>query len=151
MRFARNDIKLPEVVLGPVPQKMAGVHVLQLLRSDDPQSNAELHWRFGPPLAAIVLTMLAIPLSRTSPREGRMGRLLLGVTLYIVYANLLGIGRVWIEHGDVPNWFGLWWVHGTVLLTAVWLGRRQSHGRRPGVIRRSVVRLWQGERAPRAA
>lgn len=141
MRFARNDIKLPEVVIGPLPQKMGGVRLLDLLRADDAQSRAELHWRFGPPIAVVLLTMLAVPLSRTSPREGRMGRLLLGVTIYIIYANLLGIGRVWIEHDDVPHWFGLWWVHIAIMLAALWLSRRRWRGSEDNLLVR-LKRRW---------
>jgi lipopolysaccharide export system permease protein len=83
-----------------------------LLDSADPQARAELQWRISSPLSLIVLALLAVPLSRASPREGRYARLGAGLLIYITYANLLSIGRVWVERGQVPDWLGVWWVHG---------------------------------------
>ncbi|HEY3487164.1 MAG TPA: LPS export ABC transporter permease LptF [Gammaproteobacteria bacterium] len=82
---------------------------------------AELHWRFAAPLSCLVLAVMALPLSHTSPRRGKFAKLGIGILVYIVYSNLIGLGRLWLERDTVPSWAGLWWVHfifitGTVLL-----------------------------------
>jgi lipopolysaccharide export system permease protein len=73
-----------------------------------------------------VLGVLAVPLSRSSPREGRSARLGMALFVYIIYANLLSIARVWVERGVVAEWLGMWWVHAALALMAVLLLARES-------------------------
>jgi len=82
-----------------------------LFDAADSESAAELQWRLSAPLSLIVLALLAVPLSRSSPREGRYARLGAGLMIYITYANVLSVARVWVERNAVPNWLGMWWVH----------------------------------------
>ena len=80
----------------------------------------------SPAIAAIVLGLLAIPLSHSAPREGRGGRALLGILAYAVYANVLYMSRNWIAKGDFSPLLGLWWVHAVVLIVALLWLRRQG-------------------------
>jgi len=105
-----------------------------LLASQRPEDRAELEWRISVPISVLVLALLAVPLSRSSPREGRYGRLGIGLLCYIVYANMLAIARIQVEHEAVPEWLGLWWVHAAALAVAVVLLVRQS-----GVLARSPL------------
>jgi lipopolysaccharide export system permease protein len=97
-----------------------------LLASNIPEDRAELQWRLSSPISLFVLMLLAVPLSRSRPREGRYGRLGVGILIYITYQNLLSIARVWIEREDVPTWVGLWWVHISLGLVGLWLLARES-------------------------
>lgn len=97
-----------------------------LLGAGSPESRAELQWRLSAPLSLVVLALLAIPLSRTRPREGRYARLGIGLLLYITYANLLSIGRVWLERGLVPDALGVWWVHAVFAALALLLLAREA-------------------------
>ena len=99
-----------------------------LLETRDRNSLAELQWRLSIPLSAIVLVLLALPLSRTSPRQGRYGKLALAVLVYILYSNFLGAARVWVEQGTVPTVVGLWWVHLLAAAIALQLMAHQSGG-----------------------
>ena len=92
-----------------------------MLWSPKPAHIAELHWRFAVPLSCLVLAFLALPLSHSSPRKGRFGRLGIGILAYIVYSNLIGLGRVGLEQGTVPSWLGLWWVHLLFVIAVVLL------------------------------
>ena len=83
-----------------------------LMLSSEPEQQAELHWRWSAPISLFVLTLLALPLSKSRPREGRFGRVAIGILVYILYSNLLAIAKVWMERGEAPLWLGLWWVHG---------------------------------------
>lgn len=83
----------------------------ELLGSRDPESIAELQWRVSVPLMLMVLAVLAVPLGRSSPRQGRFAGLGAGILIYISYANLLGASRVWLVRGKVPAFVGMWWVH----------------------------------------
>ena len=97
-----------------------------LLASSDGESRAELAFRISVPVSILALALLAVPLGRSSPREGKYARFGMGILIYIIYANLLSIARVWIEKDAVPQWLGLWWVHGALVLVAVVMLARQS-------------------------
>ena len=95
-----------------------------LIGSDDPAAVAELQWRLSVPLMGVLLVALAIPLSRISPRQGRYGKLVTAILVYVIYSNLLGLSQVWLERGQIPSWLGLWWVHAGVVLFALALVAR---------------------------
>lgn len=132
MRFARNDIRLPEPEQerGRRAESVRATSVL--MGSAQLADRAELQWRLGVPLSAVLLVLLAFPLAKSPPREPRYGRILIAVLGYLVYSNLLALGRGWVASGAVPELLGLWWIHALVLLIAVVmmrLGERLPRGR----------------------
>lgn len=103
-----------------------------LLGSSKPDERAELQWRFSMPVMAVVLSLLAVPLSRLRPRQGRYARVGFAILLYFIYMYLLQVAKVWMEREVVPSWLGLWWVH--VLLVTLALAvlfRTRLWPRRP--------------------
>lgn len=102
----------------PAPRAMP---VARLMASSNLEEVAELQWRIGVPLSTLLLGFLAVPLSRSRPREGRYGRLAVGLLVFIIYLNLLNAAKAWIEQGTVPPSIGMWWVHGVVLTLALGL------------------------------
>lgn len=94
----------------------------------DPRKAAELQWRLSVPLMVLTLTLVAVPLSRVSPRSGKFAKLLPAIVLYIIYANFMFIGRNWVAAGKVPVWLGMWWIHLIVAFTGlllVWHSQRK--------------------------
>jgi lipopolysaccharide export system permease protein len=87
---------------------------------------AELQWRISSPISVLILTLLAISLSKVSPRQGRFIQLLPAVLIYIVYANAMFLVRSWLQVDFIPAWLGVWWLHGLLLLTALILLARQN-------------------------
>jgi lipopolysaccharide export system permease protein len=88
---------------------------------------AELQWRIAVPISAFLFGLLAVPLAKTSPRQGRYGKLFVGILIYIGYNNLLTVARASLGKGQIDPALGLWWVHGLLLaaiLVAVWHGNR---------------------------
>jgi lipopolysaccharide export system permease protein len=116
MEFAEHGIpyRLPGVEDPELEPQAMGT--AQLIRSSDPMHIAELHWRIGIPLSTLILALIAVPLSRSQPRQGRYGRLAIGVLVFIIYFNLLSAGKAWIEQQQVSEAIGLWWVHALMLL-----------------------------------
>jgi lipopolysaccharide export system permease protein len=110
MRFGSYGVRvdLPDAVAAG--DQREAVPTRRLLSSTDPWDVAELQWRLSMPLSVIVLVLLAVPLTRGGPRQGRYGRLVLAVLLFVVYFNLLGTAKVWVGRGAVPPQVGLWWV-----------------------------------------
>ena len=119
MHFAQdfNPIRVPPAngVIADLDAQPTGA----LLASPSPKRQAMLQWRISMPLMCIVLTLLAVPLARLKPRQGRYSRVWLAVVVYLVYSNLISAGQAWIAHGAIPVALGLWWTHAAVLLLAL--------------------------------
>lgn len=81
--------------------------------------DAELQWRLAMPISVILLTLLAVPLSRVNPRQGKYAQLLPAILIYIFYANMMFVGRDWIQAGAIPMNIGLWWLHGLLFIIAL--------------------------------
>ena len=97
-----------------------------LLASSEPADRAELQWRLSAPFSLFVLALVAVPLSRSRPREGRYARLGVGILVYIIYANMLNIARSMVERDEVPQWLGMWWAHVVLGLIGLTLLARES-------------------------
>lgn len=115
-----------------VNKKQASVHrsassrsSAELWASDDLKDKAELQWRLALPIATLIVSFIALPLSRTDPRSGRYAKLALALILYLLYSNLLRIAETWIVQAKIPVWVGTWWVHLLALLL-LYLVLRQS-------------------------
>jgi lipopolysaccharide export system permease protein len=116
MRFAEHTVPVEVPAANGVVKNLDAQPSLALYKSTDLVKRAELHWRVALPMMCVVLTLLAVPLSRLNPRQGRYARVWLAVVVYFVYSNLISAGKVWIAHGTVPESIGLWWTHAAVIL-----------------------------------
>jgi len=125
--FERHGLRLVERPITPSKRRRAAIPTEQLAHSDHPGDHAELHWRIAMPVSTLLLGILAVPFSRSSPRQGRYGKVFLGFLVYVIYNNLLTVGRSWMEGDKVGNGLGLWWVHGLMLLAIV-VARRWYRG-----------------------
>jgi lipopolysaccharide export system permease protein len=124
--FDEHGIPIRQEEQDEVVEAVAAKSTRALLASSASADRAELHWRAALPLSMVVLGLLAVPLSRTAPREGRYARLGMALLIYMIYTNVLSIGRVWIERGVTDERLGLWWVHGVVGLLALWVLAREG-------------------------
>ena len=88
----------------------------KLFGSDDPALQAELQWRVSIPLLVFIVTLLAVPLSKINPRQGRFLKLLPAILLYMTYLGLLIAARGQLDKGKLSPELGLWWVHGLFLV-----------------------------------
>ncbi|MGA9852678.1 MAG: LPS export ABC transporter permease LptF [Gammaproteobacteria bacterium] len=119
VQFAEHGIRIlpSEPNLGPEGYGAMPTHML--LRSPDLGAVSELQWRLSVPLSALLLVFLAVPLARTSPRQGRYGKLFIAILAYVIYSNLIGVARVWLEKKVLPTGIGIWWVLVLLLLAAL--------------------------------
>jgi lipopolysaccharide export system permease protein len=92
---------------------------LTLWKMGAPKDMAEVQWRVSMPILTLLLVMLAVPLTRSGPRQGRYAGLVPAILVYVIYSNMLGISRNWVEHEVIPISLGLWWVHGQMLLVVL--------------------------------
>lgn len=93
----------------------------ELIGSADIKHQAALQWRLSIPLMVLIVTLLAVPLSRTDPRQGRYAKVLPAVLLYFAYLVMLNGLRGALESGSVPIAVTLLPVHLLFLLIAALL------------------------------
>jgi lipopolysaccharide export system permease protein len=85
-----------------------------------PRNRAELQWRISLPILVFIVTLMAVPLARVNPRQGRFLKLLPAILLYMAYLTILIAARGALEKGKIPQALGLWWVH--FIFLAIGLG-----------------------------
>jgi len=88
----------------------------QLFQAETKEAAAELHWRLAVILLVPVIALMAVPLAKVNPRQGRFTRLVPAMILCFLYILMLSGARSAIEKGDLPQGLGLWWVHGLFVL-----------------------------------
>jgi len=116
LRFRDLDVTLEGYRQVPIPQRRKATATAALAGSDDPEDIAEWQWRWSRPLLTVLLAALAVPLSRSRPRQGRHARTVLAVLACVVYFNLDSLARTLVERALIPPLPGLWWL--AVLLLA---------------------------------
>ena len=131
MRFDSNEIALPDRAETRDRNDPALLSTVELLGDGRPTATAQLHARLAPPLLALAFALLTLPLARSSPRQQRYGRLMLGFLAYLVCVNLMFIGTRMLSDGRLPGLLGLWWLTLPVLALAVWAYLRDGRLPRP--------------------
>jgi lipopolysaccharide export system permease protein len=132
MRFESNAVKIPDAPETPLKYPTAEQDTLSLLRGGSTGAQAELHWRLSAVIAPLLLAWLALPMSRSPPRRPRYGKILVALLAYLVFTNMLGLGRAWLQQEILPISLGLWWIYVPAAMFAAWLYRRDA--RQPGGI-----------------
>ena len=140
--YAEYGVLIPTPADRSYPLRVQALSTSQLWKSDNPEHKAELDWRISLPFATLIIVVMALPFSQTSPRGGRYAKLALGILIYLVYSNLLGMGKAWISKDIIPYWIGTSWVHILGVATLYILMRRSGllRGRK-----RTVVNASPGE------
>lgn len=111
----------------------------ELFESDDLESQVALQWRLSMPILVLIVAILAVPLSRTNPRQGRYLKMLPAIIIYMLYlGGLIGI-RGLMDSGRWPLMPGLWIVHLVYLVLALLMVNWHN------------ISLWRQSRQNRAA
>jgi lipopolysaccharide export system permease protein len=129
MTFKEHGIPVEMPQVKEKTEKTSMKATSALIRSRDPGDRSELAWRTAVPVMAVMLMLLAVPLAKLKPRQGRFARVGYAVLAYFAYSNLVALVRVWIDKGSAGGALGMWWVHLLPLALAAWLVWRDE---RPG-------------------
>ena len=133
MEFERYKVRNEDGQVKPADQLPNRMQIGELLQENSPRAYGELLWRIGLPVSALILALLAIPLSYVNPRAGRSANMIIAILVYAIYNNLMSISQAWVGQGRLPFWLGVWAVHALMLLPVAFL-----------FYRRMVVRMpWQ--------
>jgi lipopolysaccharide export system permease protein len=121
IKYDTYGVLLPKPQVAVEVTEREAMPTSELIGSSDPSLQSELQWRLSMPLLVFVVTLLAVPLSRVNPRQGRFLKLLPAILLYMAYLGVLIATRGALDKGKLPAALGLWWVHGVFALIGVLL------------------------------
>lgn len=109
--FGKYFIEILEQKVEHKRRKLSAVPTKELFSQVIPEYQAEIQWRLGFPIACLILTLVAVPLSVVNPRQGKFAKMLPAILLFLGYYLLLIAMRSAVENGSVPSIIGFWPVH----------------------------------------
>jgi lipopolysaccharide export system permease protein len=123
MEFGRYAVRIEPVEARGITQTPGNMPLPELLRQRTAANLGEIVWRVGIPVAALMLALLAIPLSFVNPRAGRTTNLVFSILIYMIYSNLISVSQAWVRQGRLGFEIGIWGVHAVMfalLLAMFW-------------------------------
>lgn len=127
-QYEKQAIRLAERAIEPLRRRGTAAPTASLWNSNRLADKAELQWRFSMPLATLLLPVLGVLLSRTSPRQGRFAKLFIAIVAFVTYYNMLGVAMSWVERGVIDSALGLWLIHAAVIVLLAILAVRHLGG-----------------------
>lgn len=121
VKFERYWMRLDPVATADKVTGIRQAPVSQLLADATAPARAELLWRFGVPVSALILAVMAIPLSFVNTRARRSYGLIISLLLYFVYNNLLSLSQAWVAQEKLNPWVGMFASHLLMLFAVVLL------------------------------
>jgi lipopolysaccharide export system permease protein len=118
IEFEKYSVRIEASEVKETQPSVKAVSMATLIGDKSPMARAELIWRTGLPLSALVISLLAIPMSFVNPRAGRSLNLMFAGLMYMLYTNLLSIFQAWVTQEKVSAFLGMWAVH-VMMLTVV--------------------------------
>lgn len=92
----------------------------ELQKSDEPAVRAERQWRLSLPVSLLLLLLLAVPLSRSSAREGKYARATYAIVIYLAYVQMQLLVVSQVRNGQWSVGAEVMWVHLFLALCIGW-------------------------------
>jgi lipopolysaccharide export system permease protein len=121
IKYDTYGVLLPKPEVAVDVTEREAIPTRELMGSSEPRMQSELQWRLSIPVLVFMVTLLAVPLSRVNPRQGRYLKLLPAILLYMAYLAMLIGARGALDKQEIPAALGLWWVHGLFALIGLLL------------------------------
>lgn len=119
VEFERYAMRIEPAELRQERPNFKAYPTLYLLQNPTSWHISELEWRIGLPLSALILALLAIPLSYVNTRTGRSFNMIIAMVTYMFYNNMISVTNSWVGHEKISPAAGLLGIHllmATVLL-----------------------------------
>lgn len=130
-RFTKHSFRIDQKPAESIVSKANATRTRDLLKKSYAAYLAEFQWRLSQPVSLIILGMLGAPLARTLPRQGKYTKLAMGIAIYFLYGNAVGVMQTFVEREEISTMVGIWPVHVLMALVVVSLLYVQSAGRAP--------------------
>ncbi len=117
--FNKYTIQIQDQKVEHKRRKLGAVPTSELFSQPLAEYQAAIQWRIAFPLACILLTFIAVPLSAVNPRQGKFAKLLPALLFFLSYYLLLVTCRSAIEKGALPQTVGMWPIHLFALFTGM--------------------------------
>jgi len=137
IEFNDYQMQIKEQAVEQRRRKLSAIPTAQLWARGDVEAMAEIQWRISIPLTIPLLALIAVPLARVNPRQGKFAKLFPAILLFLGYYLLLMAGRSALDDGIIPINLGLWWIHLSALILGFAL---LSKERQFGVVIRAKLR-----------
>jgi lipopolysaccharide export system permease protein len=111
VEFDRYAMRIEPAELRQEVPNLKSYSTAYLLQNPTTWNLAELEWRIGLPLSALILSLLAIPLSYVNPRAGRSLNMIIAVVIYMFYNNMISVTNSWVGRGKLSAASGLLGIH----------------------------------------
>jgi len=110
MQFEQSAMPLESKQSLQLKYRVKSASTASIARSDNSEEIAEFQWRLSTPLATVLLALLGVPLSRSSPRQGKYAKISTAVVIFAIYYNLSALTKKWVENGILDTIPGIWWM-----------------------------------------
>lgn len=112
-RFAYGEytVKLEKKLIDSNDTEYQERSTLDLMEEDSVLARMELQWRLSLMIMVPIVVLMAVPLSKVNPRQGRYLKMLPAILMHLTYLALMMAVKGAIEKGRLPEEVGLLWVH----------------------------------------
>lgn len=132
LEFERYGVKIADQPEQRRRIRKEALATADLWGSDDLRDISQLQWRLSMILMVPIVTLLAFPLSKVNPRQGRFARLFPAILLFMVYIATLITLTSLIDKGRLDPAIGVWPLHAAyvaigvgLMLIPEWLRRQK--------------------------
>ncbi len=122
LEFERYGVKIADEPDERRKLRQEAIPTPALFGDPDLKSQAQLQWRLSLIIMVPIVTLIALPLARVNPRQGRFARLFPAIILFMVYISLMIAMTGMIEKGRLDPSVGLWSLHAVygLIAAALW-------------------------------
>ena len=123
--FAKLGRHIETGAVRPDEPTLKSTPTLDLFKRPGPQPLAEIFWRLALPIMAMMLTLMAIPLSYVNPRIGRSFNLMVAILFFAIYYNWISFAQSNLGQGNIGLTLALVMTHGLMALIVAFVFQRR--------------------------
>ncbi|MEW5770669.1 MAG: LPS export ABC transporter permease LptF [Pseudomonadota bacterium] len=126
--FASYAVRIQPQALEEIATSPRMLGLGELWANPTPRNMGEWVWRLGYPVSALLLALLAVPMSYVNPRAGRSMNVVFAILIYVAYNNFVGLSEGWVTHARLGALEAVLLVHGGMLLVLLGLYWQRFRG-----------------------
>lgn len=126
MVFKEYSIKIPSAVSRLTSFRQEAKPTAELFNSPQPKDQAQWLLRLAMVLIVPISALIAFPMAKVEPRQGRYAKLLPAIILYVTYYSAIILSTSLLADGKMDNAIGIWAVHALFLTMGIILNIQHS-------------------------